>query len=593
MSDAIAHRGPDGETYFTSPSAMAYFAHRRLCVIDPSPAGSQPFQYNDRFTIMHNGEIYNYLELKKELEKLGFLFHSKSDTEVIVAAYQMYGKDCLQHFDGMFAFVIWDEKEKILFMARDRFGEKPLFFHYDQQKQFLCFASEMKALWSIGISNKLNPGLLLQYLALGYRNDIEGNHTYYDSISQIPPAHYAIYDPQNYSGIQLAPYWDLDKEKTIDISISAAVDRLNELLTASVAKRLRTDVPPGATVSGGLDSSSLLAIATGNLNLKLPCFSAVFAGFKNEMEYVELLKKQFNNIHHYTIPNAEGFVADFEKLLYHQEQPFSSTSVYAQFKVFELAKQNKITVLLDGQGADEIFGGYMRYIIAYLREILSISGRQAFQRERSAIQQNGSVMEWSWKHTLAATFPYQASRYLARKEKSKLKDATLFTKEFLASYSDSQQLYKPVVEKLNDLMYYNIRQNGLPELLRYADRNAMAHSTEARMPFLDHKLVEFIFLLPSSFKIHKGWTKWILRKAIEPVLPSAITWRKEKIAFEPPQKDWMNSKQVMELIHLAKEKLVKEKIIQSSVLTKKIQPHDAYAAENYDWRYLVTGSLLT
>lgn len=592
MSDAISHRGPNGETYFISPSELAYFGHRRLCVIDTTEAAGQPFHYNDRYTIMHNGEIYNYIELKSELEKKGYAFRSQSDTEVIVVAYKHYGKECVRYLDGMFAFVIWDEHDKVLFMARDRFGEKPLFFHYSNQLQLFHFASEMKSLWACGIEKKFNYGLLLQFLALGYKNEIENTNTYYESISQIPPAHYAIYDAGRKDGIEITSYWDLDKEISVDISPKDAIVRFKELLTESVRKRLRSDVSIGSNVSGGIDSSSLLGIISGSFNIKLPCFTVIFPDFKNEKEYVEILTTQFTNTHHYISASGEDFIADFEKLVYHQEQPFSSASVYAQFKLFELAAKQKVTVLLDGQGADEILAGYKKYLFPFLQEIKRNKGSQQFRQQKKALNDNDHQADWSVRQKLSMAFPYQASRYLARKERIALQNRSVFTRDFTEGAASAISIYKPVVEKLNDVLYYNVRQNGLPELLRYADRNAMAHGKEARLPFLDHKLVEFVFSLPSELKIRDGWTKWILRKSMEPLLPASIVWRKTKVAFEPPQKKWMESPRVQELIQTNKEKLVKEKILQPSVLLKKIQPHDAYAAENYDWRYLVAGSLM-
>ena len=592
MSDAISHRGPNGETYYTSPSALAYFGHRRLCVIDTSEAAGQPLHYNDRFTIMHNGEIYNHIELRADLEKKGFVFRSKSDTEVIVAAYQCYGKECLGFLDGMFAFVIWDEQEKIFFMARDRFGEKPLFFHYNQQHQLLLFGSEMKALWAAGVEKKLNNRLLHQFLALGYKNEVENSNTYYETIFQLPPAHFGIYNACESREMEICCYWDLNKEQYIDTSIANAIGKLNELLTSSVEKRLRADVPIGINLSGGLDSSSLLAILSGRLQKKMPCFTIDFPEFKSEKEYVQLLQNHFPNTHYFTTATATDFIRDFERLIYHQEQPFSSASVYAQFRLFELASEVNVTVLIDGQGADEILAGYKKYTYPFLLETRKKKGNKEFLEQKNALNKNDPSVVWSAKEKLAAAFPYQASRYLARKERNSLKNGSVFTKEFKESSNDDKSIYKPVVETLNDALYYNTRQNGLPELLRYADRNAMAHGREARFPFLDHKLVEYVFTLPAAFKINQGWTKWLLRKAIEPALPSEIVWRTNKIAFEPPQKLWMETTQVQELIELSKEKLVREKILQPDMLQKKIQPHDSYAAENYDWRYLVAGSLL-
>jgi asparagine synthase (glutamine-hydrolysing) len=321
------------------------------------------------------------------------------------------------------------------------------------------------------------------------------------------------------------------------------------------------------------------------------CYSAVFPGFnKDESIYINELQQQLGLHCFFTTPDADGFIRDFEKLMYHQEQPISSASVYAQYKVFELARLNGSIVLLDGQGADEMLAGYEKYIPVFLRE-LSLRKAGNWKKEKNAFEKNEISSHWSSKQMLAAIFPGAAAAMLARRDRILLKHTNWITPEFMAANAASH-IYKPVVEKLNDLLYYNIRQNGLPELLRYADRNAMAHGRETRLPFLNHELVEFVFALPSMLKMRNGWTKWLLRNAMAPYLPSAITWRTKKVAFEPPQKMWMSSTKMKDYLMTAKEKLVKERIARKEILKKKNQPHDAHAADNTDWKILVAAKLI-
>lgn len=592
MADSIAHRGPDGEAYYSGSDGNVHFAHRRLCIIDTSEAAAQPLHYAGRYTILHNGEIYNYRELKADLEKKGCIFRTHSDTEVIVAAFHIHREHALNLFDGMFAFVIWDEQEKQLFMARDRFGEKPLYYYNDHNKRRFVFGSEMKAIHAYGLPPAMNHRLLLQFLALGYKNEIEGTNTYDEHIFQIPPAHYCIVSTASGTIVpELTAYWDLDKEHVNQLGPESAAERFLDLLKQSVTRRLRSDVSVGATLSGGIDSSSIVSLFTKESDAPPSCYSAVFPGYgKDESQYIKELQQQLALKCFYTTPDAAGFIRDFEKLMYHQEQPVSSASAYAQFKVFELAKLNGTIVLLDGQGADELLAGYEKYIPAYLRELaLKKSGN--WKEEKIAFEKNGIPTHWSWKQLAAAAFPGAAAAMLTRRDKIHLKHTHWLTPEYTVANA-SLQIYKPVVEKLNDLLYYNMRQNGLPELLRYADRNAMAHGRESRFPFLSHELAEFVFSLPSTLKMRRGWTKWLLRTSMSPLMPANITWRTKKVAFEPPQKAWMSTTLLQEYIMTAKEKLVRERIARKEILKKKNQPHEAHAAENTDWRMLVAAQLV-
>ncbi|MGG9964353.1 asparagine synthase (glutamine-hydrolyzing) [Ferruginibacter sp. SUN106] len=595
MTRSIAHRGPDGEGIWKNEKGNVLLGHRRLSIIDLSNAAAQPMQYAARYIIIHNGEIYNYIELKEELAEHGYSFRSKSDTEVIVAAYDFWKEDCLKHFDGMFSFAIWDEKEEQLFAARDRFGEKP--FYYYQNEGYLFFASEMKALWSVGVEKIIEEKMLLNYLALGHvQNSADKEQTFFKDIYSLPPAHYLLYQPQQQK-LMVKKYWRIDKEICIDINAADAIEKFNQLFNTSISRRLRSDVTVGTSLSGGLDSSSILATMQ-ELKFKpgeIKTFSAIFPGFeKDESSYINLLSSGLNVPNFTTQPAADGLIKDFEKLCYHQEEPFQSGSIYAQYKVFELAKQQQVTVLLDGQGADETLAGYHKYIQWFLQEVLSRNKLGAAQREKKALHKNNIAFNWSIKNYFAAYLPMHAAMQLEKNEYLKTIHQPDINPDFLRLQrgKEWEGIHKPVVTKLNDILHFNTSEAGLEELLRYADRNSMAHDREVRLPFLDHKLVEFIFSLPSTFKIHDGWTKWLLRKAMDKKLPHEIVWRKDKVGYEPPQQVWLENKTLQEYIHEAKKKLVTSKILRPNVLQKNIVPKTAHADNNFDWRYLCAAQII-
>jgi asparagine synthase (glutamine-hydrolysing) len=599
MTDILAHRGPDGEGLWIDENNTVALGHRRLAIIDLSDAAAQPLHFPDRYTIIHNGEIYNYVELKDELQKKGYAFQSHADTEVICAAYDCWKEECLQQFDGMFAFAIWDVKEKKLFAARDRFGEKPFYYFFDGE-QFL-FASEIKALWAAGITKEWNHTMLLSFLANGHtQNAIDASFTFYKNIFCIPPGHYATYRLRNRE-LFVNLYWDLDKISTHTISETAAVEKFHELFIKSVQRRLRSDVAVGASLSGGLDSSSIVATIAAikktfspGENLATAAFTAVFPGFeKDEAGYAKLAADAFHLQQFTVIPTAESFVADFQKLCYHQEQPFNSSSVYAQFKVMELAKQNNVTVLLDGQGADETLAGYTKYVHWYLQEQVAKFKYGFAIQEKNLLQQNHIPFQWGFANYMAAWFPVIANAQLEEIERKKIMFHPHISREYAHEYYDKYySVYKPPVSRLNDILYFNTMQQGLGELLHYADRNSMAFGREVRLPFLSHELVEFAFSLPSHFKIHNGFTKWLLRKAMDTKLSANIVWRTDKVGYEPPQKNWMGNQQLQELIIESRKKLVTEKILDEDVTEKPVQAKNAYEADNFDWRYLTVAQMM-
>ena len=590
MSDTLSHRGPDGEGFWINEENTAGLSHRRLAIIDLTDAAAQPMHYLNRYSIVYNGEIYNYKELKSDLQKAGYNFTTQSDTEVILASFDFYKENCVKYFDGMFSFAIWDEKLNELFCARDIFGEKP--FYYFLDNDVFAFASEMKALWAVGVTKSADEKMMVNYLALGQvQHAGNKSQTFYKHIFSLPPAHTGVLSLSTMH-FSLSRYRDINKQNCIAISEKQAVEKLDQLIQNSVTRRLRSDVAIGSSLSGGLDSSTIAYFIQQKAAAKksdFKTFSAVFPGFdKDESSFINELCNKFE-LNNFTVtPNAEGFLKDFEKLCYHQEEPFPSSSIYAQYKVYELAAANDIKVLLDGQGADEILGGYSKYLHWYLQEIAAKGNYSEVKKQRILLQKANNPLRWNFKNILAAYLPSHTALALEKREYKKIVESAFIHNKLLIKIKGKewQGIYKPVVTKLNDILYHNTMQHGLEELLRFADRNSMAHGTEVRLPFLNYELVNFIFSLPSSFKIKDGFTKYILRKTMTGKIPDNILWNTNKIGFETPQKSWMENKQVQEMIFFSKEKLVKDDILNASVLKNKIEPKHAHEAENLDWRLL-------
>lgn len=587
MLRAIAHRGPDGEASWQNANARCQLGHRRLAIIDTSEKGAQPMHYGGRYSIVHNGEIYNYKELRDTLEKKAYTFTSASDTEVILAAYDCWQQDCLRYFDGMFAFAIWDEKEQQVFAARDRFGEKPFYFSLHNGK--FLFASEKKALWAAGIERKADPVLIYNFFTLGYTaNPADHSATGFRDIFQLAPASWLLYKPAQ-SFPQINCWWKLDKDKqqstgTDDLWIEEFAARLRD----AVSKRLRSDVPLGTSLSGGLDSSAIAACICSLLPApaSLHTFSAVFPGEPMDESariHEMVASKQLLNTQ--ISPDANSFAADLPALLQQHEGLVGSASAYIQYRVFRLAAEAGVKVLLDGQGADEVLAGYPKYRHWYLEELAN-GDTQALKQELAA-----DKADWSLTSRFAARFPDLAVKALSQWRRYRQHHDRRLTASFVESAGESwYQLPRP--GKLNNVLFYNTCESGLDELLRYADINSMACGRELRLPFLQHELVEFVFSLPARTKIRDGYSKWILRQAMKDQLPPVILNRKEKTGFEPPQRTWMQHAGVLDQLQDAKQKLVAAGIVRRDVLAKKNQPQDAYAADNFDWRCLSVASIL-
>jgi len=518
MTDAIAHRGPDGEGHWICKKQNLGFGHRRLAIIDLSAAGHQPMNYLNRYTITFNGEIYNYLELKESLISNGYQFQSNSDTEVILATYDFKKEKCLDDFDGMFAFAIWDNLEQKLFCARDRFGEKP--FHYLKDQEKFIFASEIKQFWAIGIQKKPYQKRVDEFLECNtVLSDEESERTFFENIFILPAAHYLTIDSTFHLSIN--KYWDIDLSKpNFKLSKEDAVIKFKALLTTSIQRRLRSDVPVGSSLSGGVDSSAIVAIVNKQNVKSQNTFSARINGYqKDEGVFISSVVNYLKNINRQEIfVTKELLQSNLDAIIFHQDEPFQSTSIVAQFLVMKLAKQNNVTVLLDGQGADEFMAGYQPMYLEYLKSL--------FYHNRTLYYKEVKAITAFYDNTVPFTFPHMNETFRMKLGYYKLK---LLKREMPLPKLHFKQLMKNYV-----------LGSTLQQLLRYADRNSMASSIEVRLPFLSHKLVEFVFRLPEEYIINNGWTKWILRSAIDGLLPDSIVWRKNKIGFEMPDDELLN-----------------------------------------------------
>lgn len=563
LSQTLKHRGPDDEGFFLSNNEQAEnckgedtitelqylkhiseinyqpnlaLVHRRLSIIDVTPLGHQPLLTPDqRYTIVFNGEVYNFKEIRQELEQKGYVFKSNSDTEVVLNAFVEWGATCVNRFVGMWAFVVFDKHKNTLTLSRDRFGIKPLYYFKNQT--YFAFASEIKALLKLkevdkSISNK-NLG---SYLAFGTTaNPYQNLFEYIVDVE--PGCNYQL--DLNTNQLTKTTYFSIDDELPINTNdIKTNTQKFEELFTDSIGLHLRSDVEIGSCLSGGLDSSAIVYNASKQLNgVPLKTFTAAYQNKTiDESDYAKLVANDLTNVTDiYTYPDAKTLVADIDKLIYAQDLPIGSTSIFAQWEVMKCAGQNNIKVLLDGQGADEILGGYYNFAGIHLIELLKSFKFNRFFKEYYQLKQNFTPQI---KNAVLRAAYY----YLPESLQQQLRAKERLSYNFI-NPGNIKELDLLVPKRGGKTFDEHVNLSvkfGMYELLRYEDRNSMAFSIESRVPFLDHRLVEFIRALPTNQKIHGGWTKYILRKMLNDKLNDKVVWRKDKKGFVTPQQDWKN-----------------------------------------------------
>jgi asparagine synthase (glutamine-hydrolysing) len=551
MSQAMAHRGPNADGL--SVRRPAVLAHRRLSIIDLSDDANQPMaDKSGRYLITFNGEIYNYRVIGAELESIGIKFRTKSDTEVLLYAYITWGIECLQYLNGMFAFAVWDDFDKRLFLARDRLGEKPLYYSR-LPGGGIAFASELKALrLHPMVSRRINPRAVSQYLSLNY---VLGDECILDGVHKLPPAHYLIVEADKNKAPQC--YWNLAKhfrEKRSFGSDEEAIDELNSLIKDAVDIRLVSDVPLGAFLSGGLDSSTIVAAMN---RLRLPHQNLTFSSGFSEESFSELPKARsmakFLGVHHYDQIVDSNTVTALETIIECADEPFADTSIIPTFLLSKFAARH-VTVCLTGDGGDELFGGYETYIadrihgpfhrfpepiIEMLSQLTNVLVPSRFDKVSLDYKLkkflSGALLDQDCAHYHWRTIFNQAEKKeLIRAERHAEILAVDPCLSFLTHAREVADLHF-----LDRAMYTDIKTWLVDDILHKVDRASMANSLETRAPFLDHKVVEFAASLPVNLKIHRFQKKYLLKKSQRQFLPSHIIHAKKQ-GFNAPVSHWLN-----------------------------------------------------
>lgn len=546
MSACIAHRGPDDSGHLIDRNLG--LAHRRLSIIDLSPAAHQPMSSaDDRFWIIYNGEIYNYIEIRKWLQSRGYSFKTQSDTEVILQCFIHEGSECVKRLNGMFAFVIWDTKERKLFAARDHFGIKP--FYYSIEQDSFLFASEIKALFPSGlIKPNLNPDGLADYLTFQF---CLGEKTLFANVKKLLPGH--VITIEQSGNVEIQKYWDVDFTVDTDHTTQYFEQQLISLFRDSVRLQLRADVPVGAHLSGGLDSSTVTSLAAAMLDSSFHTFMGGFKDGKqfDETYYASRVAKKANTIHHEIFPTASDFVESLPKLIYAMDEPAAGPGIFPQYFVSKLAKEH-VKVVLGGQGGDEVFGGYIRYLVAYLEECIR-GGIEETQEEQKYVvsfdtilpnlpQLNGyqPLLRKFWSDGVFGSQDARYFRLIDRGEQiRKIISTDLFNLNHEHVFAEYQNLFNQgnLGSYINKMTRFDI-MTLLPALLHVEDRTSMMVSLESRVPLLDHRIVELAASMPPKIKFKGGRAKHIFREVVKDLLPEEIIERQDKMGFPVPLSIW-------------------------------------------------------
>lgn len=532
MLGKIAHRGPDATGTFNHKGF--FLGHNRLSIIDLTEGANQPFHYGS-FSIVFNGEIYNYIELREDLKKKGHQFHTNSDTEVILAAFIEFGSDCVTHFIGMWAFAILDRASNQLFCSRDRFGIKP--FYFSQVGDEFVFASEQKAVLAYpGVSKQINRSMVARFLQMGWVDN--GADCFFSDIKVLPPAHNLVLKNGE---VQVNSYWDLLPQKSVMLNETDAIRCFHDTLVDSVKLHSRSDVTVGTCLSGGLDSSALSALmAKADPNQKIKAFHIYYTGKYgvDERPFAQLVAKHYANqidLHEFT-PSDAQITAHFYDFMLNMEVPVHSSSPYSQYFLMKLAAKEGVKVIIDGQGADEYLGGYQHAAYRYLYDEFSEHGLKSAYSNFKKIADLKSMRFSQKTKTLLKTalmFGFNENELYQSEFKYGGKRISKSAMEMSIRSGDFES-------RLLQFLYHQIFQTSLNNLLYYEDRNSMRFSIESRVPFLNHQLPEFIFNNARGYIIKEGWTKYILRKSIESYLPNEVTYRKDKKGFVTPgEKIWL------------------------------------------------------
>jgi asparagine synthase (glutamine-hydrolysing) len=529
LTDMVAYRGPNASGYIAinlkeksenKDKFEIFLGHRRLSIIDLSENANQPLSDGEGLCIIYNGEIFNYLELKQELKQEGFIFKTNSDTEVILKIYKKYGENGFSKLNGMWAFAILDIPNRKIILSRDRFSIKPLYYIQDRGRFY--FASEIKQLLPLLPKKELNHTVMFKYIEQGLVD--YDDESFFKNVYKVKPKHnFVIY--LDTGEIKISKYWDYQMEEMPNLTLNEAAENFRQLFIDSVKIRLRSDVKVGALLSGGLDSSSISIIAN-KLQDKFCTYSVISKEKKySEERYIDIITQKAKIENHkilFKFNDEKIFLKYIDKVIYHNDEPFCGFSAVAQYMVLEtLRKNSDIVVVLSGQGGDEILMGYLKYFFFNIRNLIKTS---AFKEALTQLMNSFIKRTMVWQFKLS-----EARRYLP-----------FLIRKTPKSFLKINDTLEPIWEanNLKERQILDIDKYSVPALTHYEDRNSMAHSLEIRLPFLDHRLVNYVLNLPIAFKLNSGWSKYILRKAIYE-LPHQIRWRRDKQGFIIPEKLWL------------------------------------------------------
>ncbi len=593
MRDILQHRGPDDDGIFVDRNIG--LGHRRLSIVDLQ-TGQQPiFGRNASTVIVYNGEVYNHADYRKELTEKGYVYKTRSDTEAILHLYEEYGSECVQKLRGMFAFAIWNKHDKELFIARDRLGVKPLYYVHDADGS-LFFASEIKALLTAkAVKPELNYAALADYLG---NRGTSGDETLFVNIKRLPAGHTLIWKDGR---IHIEKYWDLEFQPKLNGRVRSDSDwaaEWFELFQKAVVMRLMSDVPLGMFLSGGIDSSAIAAVMAREVSEPIKTFSVAFAEREaNELEYARLVAEALKTDHHEIVVSPQEFFAELPKLIWHEDEPLAHPSSVALNFVSKLASRH-VKVVLTGEGSDESLGGYGRYAKTLLNlrfagkynKIVPSFTREFFKRRIDAMPLNSGM-----RHKLRKSFfsvePNIESIYFDNFAVfPRLMQGEMFTEETnerIGSNTDpyfqmSRYFDSPETESLLDRMLYADTKTYLHELLMKQDQMSMAASIESRVPFLDHKLMEFSAKMPDKMKLRGRTTKFVLREAMKGKLPDKILTR-GKMGFPVPVGKWFRG----EYRHLIDEYVTSERSLSRGIFKPEFVRNIAekhQKGENHDER---------
>lgn len=549
MTDLIVHRGPDDYGYFYGQGIA--LGHRRLAIVDLSDAGHQPMEYMNRYMITFNGEIYNYIEIRKDLEVEGYSFKSNTDTEVILASYDRWGTKCVEKFNGMWAFAIYDKEKRTVFCSRDRFGVKP-FYYWVTPDSAICFGSEIKQFTVLpGWKALANPQRVYDYLVWGLSNHTD--ETLFKNVYELKKGCFSLIEINNLpitkSGRLATTQWyDLTPKKFVGSFEDAGVEFKN-LFIDSIKLRLRADVPVGSCLSGGLDSSSIVCVLNDMLSEKgLTSFQKTFSSCSkinkfDEKQWIDQVVRSRNIDGYYVYPSLNGLFEELPRMTWHHDEPFNTSDLYAQWSVCRLAADNNVKVVLDGQGGDELLAGYHSFFAAYFTGLLK--SRKLFKLWREvflAKNIHNLPQVYSFAKVVKLLLPgFIKKPFIEIFGSHSSSPDWLNIKALNAMAKNPFLAFESSVDSIQGMSRMQLLSTHLPTLLQWEDRDSMAHSVESRCPFLDYRLVEFVFGLPDEFKLSEGITKRVLRFGMNKVLPNSIRDRIDKRGFMTPEEVWLKS----------------------------------------------------